>query len=55
MNIKYLTCKEAKKELNIKDCDLAHIRNSVKLRYTKKGNAYLYLQDSIDEYTAKKK
>jgi hypothetical protein len=55
MNIKSLTSKEAKKELKIKDCDLAHIRISGKLKYTKKGNAFLYLKDSIDEYKASNK
>ena len=54
MNIKSLTSKEVKKELKNKDCDLAHIRNS-KLKYTKKGNAFLYLKDSIDEYKASNK
>ncbi len=48
--IKYLTSKEAKKELKVQDCDLAHIRNSGKLRFTKKGNSYLYVKDSIEDY-----
>jgi hypothetical protein len=51
--LKYLTSKEAKKELKIQDCDLAHIRNSGKLQYTKKGNSYLYLKDSIEEFKNK--
>lgn len=42
-SIKYLTSKEAKKELKVQDCDLAHIRNSGKLQFVKKGNSYLYL------------
>ena len=44
---KYLTSKEAKAELQVQDCDLAHIRNAGKLEFTKKGNAYLYSKESI--------
>lgn len=38
-SIKYLTSKEVKKELKVQGCDLAHIRNSGKLQFTKKGNS----------------
>jgi hypothetical protein len=51
--VKYLTSQEAKIELKVQDCDLAHIRNSGKLQFTKKGNSYLYLNESIDEYKTK--
>jgi hypothetical protein len=51
--VKYLTSQEAKKELKVQDCDLAHIRNSGKLQFTKKGNSYLYLKESIEEYKTK--
>lgn len=53
-SIKYLTSKETKKELKVQDCDLAHIRNSGKLQFTKKGNSYLYLKESIEEFKNKK-
>ena len=46
----YLTSKEAKKELRIGDCDLAHIRNAGKLNFKKKGNSFLYSQESIENY-----
>ena len=49
----YLTSKEAKKELKVQDCDIAHIRNSGKLQFTKKGNSYLYLKESIEKYKTK--
>lgn len=52
-SIKYLTSKEAKKELKVQDCDLAHIRNSGKLQFTKKGNAYLYSLESIEKFKIK--
>jgi hypothetical protein len=44
----FLTSKEAKVELKVQDCDLAHIRNAGKLEFTKKGNAYLYSKESIE-------
>jgi len=50
---KFLTSKEAKAALKIQDCDLAHIRNSGKLQFTKKGNAYLYLMESIERFKKK--
>ena len=53
--LKYLTSKEAKKELKVQDCDLAHIRNSGNLQFIKKGNSYLYLNDSIKNYNNKRK
>lgn len=52
-SIKYLTSKEARKELKVQDCDLAHIRNSGKLQFKKKGNSYLYLKESIEKYKTK--
>lgn len=53
--IYYATSKEIKKELKINDCDLAHIRNSGKLQFMKKGNSYLYLWVSIEEFKTKNK
>ncbi|MEQ8584071.1 MAG: hypothetical protein RIC30_15145 [Marinoscillum sp.] len=37
-----LKSKEVQKALKISSCDLMHMRMAGKLRYTKKGNAYLY-------------
>lgn len=54
-SIKYLTSKEAMKELKVQDCYLAHIRNSGNLQFTKKGNSYLYLNESIEKYKTKNK
>ena len=51
---KYFTSKEAKAELKVQDCDLAHIRNAGKLQFTKKGNAYLYSKESIERLKTKK-
>lgn len=44
----FLTSKEAKVELKVQDCDLAHIRNAGKLQFYKKGNDYLYSKESIE-------
>ena len=43
----YLTSKQVKEVLKINDCDLMHLRHSGKLKYSKKGNAYLYELNSI--------
>ncbi|WP_445733789.1 hypothetical protein [Mariniflexile sp.] len=45
-----LTSKEAKVFLKIQDCDLAHIRNAGKLKFIKKGNAFLYDKESVEAY-----
>jgi hypothetical protein len=50
----YLKSKEARKELRISDCDLAHMRLEGKLRFTKKGNAFMYLKDDILRHKPKK-
>ena len=39
---KWFSSKEAMKELKIKSCDLMHMRESGKLIFHKKGNAYFY-------------
>jgi len=53
--VKLLTSKEAKAVLKVQDCDLAHIRNAGKLKFTKKGNAFMYSKESIDEFRKKNK
>lgn len=44
----WLDSKRAREELRLSSCDLSHIRGAGKLRYQKKGNAYLYLKKDID-------
>lgn len=39
---KYLSSKETMKELKVSSCHLMHLRESGKLKYVKKGNAYFY-------------
>jgi hypothetical protein len=50
----FLTSKEAKKELKLQDCDLAHIRLAGKLKYIKSGNSYLYCRDSVEQLKKRK-
>jgi len=38
----YLTSKEAMSSLKVSSCDLMHLRTSGKIKFVKKGNAYLY-------------
>lgn len=46
----FLTSKEVKVILKIQDCDLAHMRNTGKLQFIKKGNAFMYFKESIDKF-----
>lgn len=50
----FLGSKEARKELKISDCDLAHIRQEGKLRFVKKGNAFMYLKEDVIKNKSKK-
>jgi hypothetical protein len=52
---KYLNSKEAKAVLKVQDCHLAHIRNAGKLKFEKKGNAFMYSKESIEEFKTKNK
>ena len=52
---KYLSSKEAKAVLKVQDCDLAHIRNAGKLKFEKKGNAFMYSKESLEEFKMKHK
>ena len=50
---KYLNSKEAKAVLKVQDCDLMHIRISGKLKFVKKGNAFMYSETSINKLIGK--
>jgi len=52
--LNFYSSKEAKTVLKIQDCDLMHLRTSGKLKFMKKGNAYLYSKESIIEFNNKK-
>ena len=40
--LKIVNSKEAKKLLKVSDCELMHLRTSVKVKGTKVGNLFLY-------------
>jgi hypothetical protein len=39
--------KEVMKTLKIRACDVMHMRESGKLKFTKQGNAFLYSAESV--------
>lgn len=43
-----LKSKEVQKALKVRACDIMHLREAGKIRYEKKGNAYLYLKEDVD-------
>ncbi len=49
----WLTSKEAEKALHLDSCELMHLRVEGKLRFTKKGNAFLYTRADVDALSAK--
>lgn len=40
----YLSSKEKREQLKVSGCELMHLREAGKLKFIKKGNAYLYLE-----------
>jgi len=46
---KYLKSKEVQKELKVRACDIMHLCEAGKLRFVKKGNAYLYERKDVDK------
>lgn len=51
----YLNSKEAKAVLKVQDCDLAHIRNAGKIKFEKRGNAFMYSKESLEQFKMKSK
>lgn len=43
----WLNSKEVMKALKIRACDVMHLREAGKLKYTKQGNAFLYETESV--------
>lgn len=46
----WLTSEQVRKRLKISTCDLAHLRQAGRLRFRKKGNAYLYCPDDCAKF-----
>lgn len=43
----WLKSKEVMKTLKVRACDITHLREAGKLKFTKKGNAFLYSAESV--------
>lgn len=43
----WLKSKEVMKILKIRTCDVMHMREAGKLKFTKQGNAFLYSAESV--------
>jgi hypothetical protein len=43
----WLKSKEVMKTLKIRACDVMHLREAGKLKFTKQGNAFLYSAESV--------
>lgn len=52
---KLLKSKEVQKALKVQACDIMHLREEGKLRFEKKGNAYLYFNEDVEKLIKKKK
>jgi len=46
-NYEWLKSKEVMKTLKIRACDVMHLREAGKLKFTKQGNAFLYATESV--------
>jgi len=44
----WISSKDVKSKIKIKGCDLMHYRNKGKLHFIKRGNAYLYDNESVN-------
>lgn len=45
----YISTKEVKTILQVRGCDVMHFRESGKLQFTKKGNAFWYLRSDVEK------
>ena len=43
----YMSTKEVKSTLRVQDCDVMHLREAGKMKFTKKGNAFWYLRSDV--------
>ena len=42
-----MSTKEVKSTLRVQDCDVMHLREAGKMKFTKKGNAFWYLRSDV--------
>lgn len=48
-NPKLLKSKQVQKKLKVRACDIMHLREEGKIRFEKKGNAYLYFEEDVEK------
>ncbi len=48
-SLKYYSSIESMKLLKISACHLSHVRAENKIRFIKKGNAFLYLKEDVEK------
>lgn len=46
---KLLKSKEIQQELKVAACEIMHLREAGKIRFEKKGNAYLYFSEDVEK------
>lgn len=52
-NQEWLRSKDVQEALKIRACDLMHLRQEGKLRFEKKGNAYMYQREDVNSLKEK--
>lgn len=45
----FLKSQEVQKTLKVQACEIMHLRQEGKLRFNKKGNAYLYYKEDVEK------
>lgn len=50
----FFKSKEVQKALKVQACEIMHLREEGKLRYEKKGNAYLYYKKDVEKLMKEK-
>lgn len=52
---RFLRSKEVQNKLKVRTCDIMHLREAGKIRYEKKGNAYLYFEEDVEKLKKEEK
>lgn len=45
----HITTKEVKSALKVQDCEVMHLREAGKIKFTKVGNAFWYLRSDVEK------
>ena len=44
----YMSTKEVKSTLKVRDCDVMHLRQTGRINFVKKGNSFWYLRSDVE-------